>query len=236
MMTLIEIRQSNSEQLFAEVANKIGDFLTTLTDQEQIVIALPGGRSVVKLLDALLPALRALPDIVRNKLHFFMVDERVVDLTSPDSNFKMLNELFYSKAVAEGLIYGSQLHPFVCTPETVEDDLKTYSAELATLGGRFDLAVVGVGEDAHVAGLFPNHHSIRNTAKDFISFKDSPKPPPHRMSASRALIETSKMGVALFIGEAKSESLDKFRSEQPVEICPVSILRSLPSAVIGTDL
>ena len=221
-MALLEIKQTESEKLFPEVAAKIGEFLAAQNESKQIVVALPGGRSVVKLLDSMLPALRVLPQSIRAKLHFFMVDERVVELTSPDSNFKMLFELFYSKAIEEKLITESQIHPFKFSSDPIERTLQNYGDELSEFGGIFDLTVLGVGEDAHIAGLFPNHHSIKDLANQFITFKDSPKPPPFRMTASRKLIESSKMGVALFIGEAKRGALELFKREELVGNCPAA--------------
>jgi len=243
-MALIEIKQPESEKLFTEVAHRIGEFLATRSAQPQIVVALPGGRSVVKLLDAMLPALRELTPATRAKLQFFMVDERVVELSSPDSNFKMLNELFYSKAIAEGLLSQGQLHPFEISLEPVEHPIErpierivqNYGEKLSSFGGLFDVTVLGVGEDAHVAGLFPNHHSIKNPADQFITFKDSPKPPPYRMTASRKLVESSKMAVGLFVGEAKREALELFRKEDNVENCPAALLKKLPLGVVATDL
>jgi 6-phosphogluconolactonase len=235
-MALLEIRQADSEKLFTEVASKIGEFLVLQSSNKQIVVALPGGRSVVKLLDAMLPALRALPQSVRAKLQFFMVDERVAELTSADSNFKMLNELFYSKAIVEELINGSQLHPFEISSEPIENTVKSYGDKLSHFGGVFDLTVLGVGEDAHVAGLFPNHHSVKNTANQFITFTDSPKPPPYRMTASRKLVESSKMAVGLFVGEAKRDALELFRKEDSVENCPAALLKKLPLGIVATDL
>jgi len=235
-MALIEIKQADSEKLFAEVATKIGEFLASQSANNQIVVALPGGRSVVKLLGAMLPAIRALAPSVRSKLQFFMVDERVVELTSPDSNFKMLHELFYSKAIEEKLISESQLHPFEISSEPIENTLQKYGQTLSAFGGVFDLTVLGVGEDAHVAGLFPNHHSVKNTADQFITFEDSPKPPPYRMTASRKLVESSKMGVALFVGEAKRDALGLFKNEDSVESCPAALLKRLPFGVLATDI
>lgn len=235
-MALLEIKQADSERLFTEVASKIGEFLVSQSSNKQIVVALPGGRSVVKLLDAMLPAIRALPQAVRAKLQFFMVDERVVELTSPDSNFKMLNELFYSKAIKEELINNSQLHPFEISSEPIEVTVKSYGDKLSNFGGVFDLTVLGVGEDAHVAGLFPNHHSVKNSANQFITFKDSPKPPPYRMTASRKLVESSKMAVGLFVGEGKRDALELFRKEELVENCPAALLKKLPLGIVATDL
>lgn len=235
-MALLEIKQSDGLKLFAEVAARMGQFLESQSGKEQIVVALPGGRSVVKLLDAMLPVLTALSQSVRAKLQFFMVDERVVEISSPDSNFKMLDELFYQKAVADKLITQAQLHPFKISSEPIEDTLKSYGEKLSNFGGVFDLTILGVGEDAHVAGLFPNHHSVRNTDTQFITFKDSPKLPPYRMTASRKLVESSQMAVGLFIGEAKRDALELFRKEDSVENCPAAVLKKLPFGVLATDL
>jgi 6-phosphogluconolactonase len=240
-MILLEIRQSDTAALFPLVAAKIQEQISQTADKEYIVIALPGGRSVLKLLHALLPMLRNIPPEVRKKLRFFMIDERLVDLSSSDSNFRMLQAEFFQAAIEEGLLEASQLHPFVIGSSSVDGEplsklLGSYSEELKRFGGVFDVAVVGVGEDAHIAALFPNHPSIEDPSDGFIAFDSSPKPPSGRMSASASLILKSGLLVVLFIGEGKREAYQRFKRGEPASSCPATLAMKASYSIIASDI
>lgn len=235
-MDIKTITNPDQTELFHSLAAELLRFFAD-SSSETLTVALPGGRSVVGLLRPLLVGLDSLPQEVRASLQFFMLDERCVSLSSEDSNFKLLNEQVFMPALKQGLLTPYQLHPFDIesggTPEMVADE---YFRSLSSFGGRFSVAVLGVGEDSHVGALFPNHHSVRDDKSGFIIMPDSPKPPPMRMSVSRSLLEQTEFGVALFIGEAKREAYGKFLEDLPVEQCPVSILRTFNRSLVGTDI
>ncbi|MDF2091903.1 6-phosphogluconolactonase [Knoellia sp. 3-2P3] len=76
----------------------------------------------------------------------------------------------------------------------VEDAARRYAAELASeaeLGEdvpRFDVVMLGVGPDAHVASLFPEHPALHDEEATAVAVHGSPKPPPTRISLTfRAL-------------------------------------------------
>lgn len=70
----------------------------------------------------------------------------------------------------------------------VDDAARQYARTLAahTGPGRarpgFDVLMLGVGPDAHVASLFPGHPAVHEQARDVIGVRGSPKPPPERVS------------------------------------------------------
>jgi 6-phosphogluconolactonase len=63
-----------------------------------------------------------------------------------------------------------------------------YAAELATAAPRghsvpeFDVLMLGVGPDAHVASLFPEHPALHERDASTIGVRGAPKPPPIRVS------------------------------------------------------
>ena len=99
------------------------------------------------------------------------------------------------------------------------------------------MAMLGVGEDAHVGALFPEHHSVKDCSPGYLSLTDSPKPPPHRVTASRALLASSSMLGALVLGEAKRQALELIVAPQgTTETCPARIVYEVPSSYVFTDL
>jgi 6-phosphogluconolactonase len=206
------IQSKNPEELFSQAADEIALHLLPNS-----VIALCGGRSVVGLLKAFNGKL--------SSSEIFIVDERVVPITSLDSNFKLVSE-----ALAES-VDEKRLHPFL------NEDISGYKTELDRFGGKFDVVVLGVGEDGHIAALFPGHPKLRDESEGFVILTDSPKPPPVRMTASRKLVERSNLAVLLFIGEAKREAYERFIDpEMTVEDCPAKIALSCKECLVVTDL
>jgi len=198
-----------------------------LLSQKKVVLAVPGGRSVVGIFNLLKEK-----DIPWKKVHIFMVDERLVPLNDPRSNFKLAEENFIGELMNKGLLLQENVHSFLM-------DLGTsyYEAELRKYNGRYDIVLLSSGEDGHVAGLYPNHHSIRNNSDFFISMSDSPKPPEDRMSASRKLLMKSKVAILLFFGEIKMGAYRKFLDDNiDVDSCPAKLVLSVNDSYVLTDL
>lgn len=199
-----------------------------LHNQAHVVLAIAGGRSVVPIFQ-LLPSTDGIP---WNKVHIFMVDERVVPLDHQDSNYRLARENFIDELVNNGQLPKENVHPF-----TLEDGVDLYSEELKAFGGCFDLVLLSAGEDGHIASLFPDHPGLRNRSEAYIEVPDSPRPPLLRISASHRLLMRSKMAILLFNGQAKKQALKAFNSPGiHFKKCPAKIIRSIPESYLLTDI
>ncbi|MCB0359968.1 MAG: 6-phosphogluconolactonase, partial [Bdellovibrionales bacterium] len=162
--------------------------------------------------------------------------ERRVPVLSVESNFRVIYENL-EQLVQELILNRDQFHPFF--PEEDEEDrgVKAYADDLRSVGGLFHVVFLGMGEDGHVAGLFPNHHTIRSTSPNFIAFDDAPKSPAKRMTAASSLLKQSKLGFLLALGEAKKEALDRFFSHAVDEAgCPAKLITAMEEYVVVTDI
>ncbi len=195
--------------------------------QNHILFAVPGGRSVSGIFYELLHV-----DIPWTKVHFFMIDERMVPWHDKESNFRLVGEAFLNPLLKEGKISKENIHPF----KTVEG-IGKYQRELQKFGGKFDIILVSSGEDGHIAALFPNHHSVKDLSPFFITMDDSPKPPSGRMSSSVSLLKKSQAAVILFYGEEKRTAYEAFQ-HQAVNVlhCPAKIVLEVPECYVVTDL
>lgn len=203
---------------------------------DHVVVALPGGRSIVPFIDEIVARAEELPLNDWHRLEFFMVDERAVPLTDDASNFRLV-ALHLSQLIDELIIRERQLHPYRHRSGDEAGALEAYEDELRRFGGAFDIVCLGAGEDGHIAGLFPQHHSISEAARGYLYFEDSPKPPPIRVTASRKMIAQASVGLLFFVGEGKSEAYRNFRSsELSVEHCPAKILEALSQGHVFTNL
>lgn len=203
-----------------------------LQKKDRVVWALPGGRSV----SGIYKALASRSDIEWNKVHFFIIDERLVPINDPESNFRLLDKNLTGPLLKNKKISDDNIHPFIFKPGSGDLGLADYEIELKRFGGHFDIILLSSGEDGHIAGLYPKHPSIKNGERYFFTMDDSPKLPKKRMSSSKNLILDSFAAALLFYGESKRDALGIFMDKEIDEIdCPAKIISNVTNNLILTD-
>jgi len=221
-----------------EVCSKAAAFLAEATAARRKAGAglhwgLCGGRTVAEIFKRLADQ----ASLDWTGVHLFMADERVVPRTSADWNGALVEEHLIGPLTDRGRLEESQWHPFLADEASPDGGAAAYTSRLAERGGRLDLLLLSVGEDGHVASLFPGHASLAETEKKYLAEVSSPKPPSRRISASPALIRDAAGVVLLFTGEGKRGALARFL-EDGVDFtdCPCRLLRTHPGLVVLTDL
>lgn len=81
----------------------------------------------------------------------------------------------------------------------------TYAKELGDT--RFDLCLLGMGPDGHVASIFPDHSSGEPTTQPVIGVSDAPKPPAERISLTIPTLNNSEQVWFLVSGAEKANAL-----------------------------
>jgi 6-phosphogluconolactonase len=228
-----QIIVAEQDEIFRAASHKIADAISRVSAEDSYVtIALCGGRNVAGICQQLV-----LENLDWSKVHFFLVDERMVDIESEDANYQLLYEHLFHPLLLEAKITDDQIHPFVYTKEDDDFGLGAYEDALKQYKSHFDIVLLSSGEDGHIAALYPNHHSIRNSEQFFIAFNDSPKPPAFRMTSSRKLILASRFAFLLFVGDAKRDAFSKFMRED-IELfdCPAKLVNYIGGSVVFTDM
>jgi len=83
-----------------------------------------------------------------------------------------------------------------------------YSLTMREQGaGEFDVMMLGMGPDGHVASLFPGHAALDVTDQIAIGVTDSPKPPPERVTLTFAALNRSRSVWFLVSGEPKAAAV-----------------------------
>lgn len=198
-----------------------------IAEKGSFTIALSGG-SLVKSLSALVGR----TDVEFSKWIVLFSDERVVPLSSEDSNFKAAAEEFLNKVpvpssrilrIKEGL--------------TVEQAAEHYAGQMLDLSSNdlprtsdnfpvLDMVLLGVGPDGHVASLFPNTSITAATEGWVLPVTNSPKPPSERITLTLPVINAAKNVVVTALGQGKAEVVQRALEVQSLPgALPVQLVR-----------
>ena len=97
------------------------------------------------------------------RTHVFLVDERFVSFEDKDSNYRMLRDTLFGKIV----IPQKNIHPIPMGKGSLEVSAREYEADLIKVFKvskgeypKFDLILLGIGEDGHTASLFPGSKTL----------------------------------------------------------------------------
>jgi 6-phosphogluconolactonase len=203
-----------------------------LGEKEFVVWALPGGRSVGQIYDIL----SSRDSLDWSRIHFFMTDERFVPIENHNSNFNLVMKRLLYHLLSAKSITGKNIHPFVYRPGKRDKGLDIYRQELEKFQDNYDIVLLSSGGDCHIAGLFPEHGTIRDNSDFYIKTIDSPKRPPERMSSSRKLLLRSGTALLLFYGEEKELAYKSFLDmNNSIEKCPARLVLEIENNYILTD-
>ena len=91
---------------------------------------------------------------------------------------------------------------------SAEESAELYAAALrASGGGAFEVMVLGVGPDGHVASLFPGHPAQLTKDAIAVAVHDSPKPPSDRVSLTLECLNRSERVWFLVAGDDKADAV-----------------------------
>ena len=99
----------------------------------------------------------------------------------------------------------------------------------------FDLVFLGVGPDAHVASLFPGHPAGSESSGTVIAVRDSPKPPPERLSLTLRAINSATRVWLVAAGEDKAEAIAHALGGADFTTAPASSVRGTEETRIYCD-
>jgi 6-phosphogluconolactonase len=134
------------------------------------------------------------------------VDERLVPEASNDSN---RGAAYLAAALSTDDPPRVEL-PLVRDGEDGEAAVRRVTLRFTNdFSGALDVALLGIGEDGHVASLFPSHRLVSEVTADFAWLDDSPKLPPGRVTMTRKVL--AQPGLTRFVlatGASKRDALE----------------------------
>lgn len=173
----------------------------------KITVALSGG-STPKVLFRLW-AEQYRNNIAWEKVHFFWGDERCVPPDDEESNFKMANDLFFSRVK----IPEANIHRIRGEADP-EEEARRYSAEITRyVSSRdglpsFDMILLGMGADGHTASIFP--HQMGLLSSDAVcGVATHPESGQKRITLTGNVINNAKEAAFLVTGWEKADRLEE---------------------------
>ncbi|MFB7110565.1 6-phosphogluconolactonase [Streptomyces sp. NPDC056190] len=177
-------------------------------------VVLTGGRNGNGVLAALAAA-PARDAIDWGRLDLWWGDERFLPEGDPERNVTQAREALLDSVPLDP----ERVHAMPASDgpygADVEAAAEAYAEELARAAGpqnhgavpSFDVLMLGVGPDTHVASLFPEHPGVRETERTVIGVHGSPKPPPTRISLTLPAIRSAREVWLLAAGEDKANAV-----------------------------
>jgi 6-phosphogluconolactonase len=196
---------SNSNQLaekgaemFCEIAKK------SISDRGRFVVAVSGG-STPRAMHERLSQDPYISDAFWQNTHIFWVDERMVDVDHPDSNFGTARKDLLEKIpIPVNHIYPM---PVMTHPEDgaelYQTTLKTFFQGIGSDDPVFDLILLGIGKDGHTASLFPEQAFTYPDQSWVISVKGG-NPNVFRLTLTYLVLNSARHTLFLVSGKDKA--------------------------------
>jgi 6-phosphogluconolactonase len=134
-------------------------------------------------------------------IEFWFGDERFVGIDQPDRNDGQARDAFLDRVGA------SRVHSLA------DNDCSLSAADAARAYARtlpaepFDLTLLGVGPDGHIASLFPGFPQLRENDALTAAVFDSPKPPPVRVTLTYPALANSNTVIFIVAGADKADAV-----------------------------
>jgi 6-phosphogluconolactonase len=213
------------ESMWQFAARRFREIVSSaLSERDYAAIGLSGGRTPERLYTLLAQGYAtALP---WEKVHLFLVDERFVGRTDEQSNYRMIKETLLSGAripMANIHDVKTEVQDPSVAAEKYEDELIRFFGLHGNEPPRFDLVLLGIGEDGHTASLFPGSRVLVDRAhlvRAVMPLKDRTA----RITITLKVINAARNVVFLVSGRSKAQAIKRLVVERD-ETLPAGMVR-----------
>lgn len=179
--------------------------------KDDFTFVLSGGRTPKSIFDELIDSYQE--SIDWSKVHFFWLDERCVDASNEGSNFKLAFESLLSKLGKVGSIHrikGEQ-EPLKAAYD-YKKDIECFFGDNEI---KFDFILLGMGEDGHVASIFPDSKELE-LKNELVLATESLYNGFYRISLGLNLIDSSRYNLLLVNSSKKRNILELENIKYPI--------------------
>jgi 6-phosphogluconolactonase len=202
---LVELSRQSAEQ-FSHLADQ------SVEASGRMTVAFSGG-STPKHLYSLLASPDYKNRIPWNNVELFWGDERCVPPDHPESNFRMAQEALLSRIqIPAGNIHRmrGEGQPQAAAAEYEKKLQKFFGLDSGALP-RFDLILLGIGEDGHTASLFPDSEALNET-KHLVVAPFVEKLNSYRLTLTLPVLNNAAEVWFLVTGASKAAALKEILS------------------------
>ena len=181
----------------------------TILKKDYFSIVLTGGQSVLGLYKILSKS-----NSSWDKWHIYIGDERFLPVGHKDRNDRVIKKVWLdgSKIPKKNIHFIKAELGLINARVEYENKIKRIK--------KFDIVLLSMGEDGHIASLFPGH--IHPKRQLVVVEKNSPKPPKERISMSYKQLNKANHVFKLIIGESKQESINLSQKKADLPVSRVS--------------
>jgi 6-phosphogluconolactonase len=201
-----------------------GELLARLADAQAgggiPQIALTGG-TIAEAVHREVARLSPSSDVDWARVSVWWGDERFVAPDDPERNAGQARAAFLDAVGVDP----ANVHEMPSTAEagSVDEGASAYSDALREQGsGNFEVVMLGIGPDGHVASLFPGHEALDVDDRIAVGVTDSPKPPPARISLTFPALNRARSVWFLVSGEGKAEAVARALGDADLHEIPAA--------------
>ena len=216
MMDSLEILKENNH---IDCSNKLLDLISSeISDSENYSLGLSGGSTPKFFYEIFAEKYKNYSNI-----YLWTVDERHVDIDDEKSNQRMINSIF-SNSNLNIIEYSYEEDP--------SHSAKNYTTKVFSKFDKFNAAILGVGEDGHIASLFPNTTALDADEKGFVHNEVNILT-RWRVTSTFELLKNIEHVYLLVTGINKKEIVEKIGKEHDLPVNELIRLRE--KTVLLTD-
>ena len=201
--------------------------LRTLIDEagaaSRINLAISGGAITTSLLPSLLPFVG---EVDWSRVRVWLVDERYVASGDTDRNDDQAWEGFFRAASGVEFVRMPTSDASAPGAGSLDEATTAFANTWRELMGErsFDIALIGMGPDGHICSLFPGRVDM-DEASPILAIRNSPKPPPERITVSMPVMRACREVWLTTAGAAKADALGAaFAGASPLDIPVAGVL------------
>jgi len=222
-MTTEILRHDTADALARSVADRLVTRLAEVQREGRVPsVVLTGGTIAVKIHEAV-AASSARDSVDWDAVEVWFGDERFVPADSTERNAGQAAEAMLDRLPFDP----KRLHVMPPSDGEYGDDVDAaaaaYGRELRASGGDgsvpvFDVLMLGIGPDGHCASLFPGRRE-QLSGEPAVAVRDSPKPPPTRISLTMWVLRNAREVWWVAAGEGKAQAVhDALQDSDPVDV------------------
>ena len=171
-----------------------------------------------------------------SRVLIFWGDERCVPPDHPESNFHMAQQSLLEK-VSIPIQNIHRIRGELAPQEAAADYERTLAATLGAGANppAVDMLLLGMGEDGHIASLFPGSPALQETQRWVVAVPHDEPPPPliWRVTVTFPLILAARQVVLIVSGQKKSTRLHQALYEREGDtVLPAQRLRQVKGELV----